>query len=255
MNKLVEAIHLRKEYIYRKNFFSPKVIAKALDYASLEILENEILGLVGGRGSGKTSMGELIAGLSAPDYGRIEFRGKDLCRMKEREIRGKIQIVFQDVAGHIDSRLTIGKTIEESIDCCKKIKKKLEPLGMMELFEMVELRPSLVTCSIDQLDEIDVKKVGIALAVLWRPQLIVLDEPVDGIDASIRGQVIDILQKIREIYGTSYLFISKDLNAAKKICDRIAIIHNGRIVEVGQAKTIMENPESEYVKQFVESIL
>ena len=126
---------------------------------------------------------------------------------------------------------------------------------MMELLEMVGLNPSIAYCHISRLDEMDVKKVGIALAALWRPDLIVLDEPTDRLDQSIKGQVIDTIQKIKELYGTSYLFISKDLNTAKKICDRIAIIHEGRIVEIGQVKAIMENPESEYAREFLDSIL
>ncbi len=258
MKMLLEAIHLRKEYIYRKNLLSPKIIAKALDYASLEIYENETLGLIGGHGSGKTTLGELVAGLAVPDYGRIEFRGKDIGRLKgkdKRGIHGKIQIVFQDVAQHVDSRLTIGEVIGESIISCKRIQKNHEPLEMMEVLEIVDLNPSIAYCYISRLDEMDVKKVGLALAALWRPELIVLDEPTDRLDASIRGQVIDTIQKIKELYGTSYLFISKDLNAAKKICDRIAIMHEGRIVEIGQAKAIMENPESEYAREFLESIL
>lgn len=258
MKTLLKAIHLRKEYVYRKNLFSPKIITKALDYASLEIFENETLGLIGGSGSGKTTLGQLIAGLELPDYGSIEFKGKDIGGLKgkeKKEIHGKIQIVFQNVADHIDSRLTIGEAIGESIIRCKRIKRDLEPLEMMEVLEIVGLNPSIAYCYINQLDEMDVKKVGIALTVLWQPELIVLDEPTDKLDASIRGQVIDVLQKIKELYGMSYLFISKDLNAAKKICDRIAIMHEGRIVEIGQAKSIIENPESEYAREFLDSIL
>jgi len=258
MKTLIDAICLKKEYIAGGGILNPVESIKAVDDVSFEIFENEALGLIGGRRSGKTALGEIVAGLSLPDCGLIKFRGEDMANMRgkrRRKLHGRVQIVFQEIAQHVDGRMRIGEIIEGSIANCKKIQNNPKPLGIIEVMNLAGLDVHAYDCRIDELDMLDVKRTGIALAALWRPDLIVLDEPAGKLDASVRGHLVNTLKKLRKEHGMSYLFLSRDLNSAKKICDRLAVIRDGRIVEIGQTEKIMENPESEYAREFLASIL
>ncbi|GEM_PF-1866068 len=258
MEKLIAAISLKKEYIAGGGVSNPVKSLKAVDDVSFEILDNEALGLIGGRGSGKTAVGEIVAGLSLPDSGQIKFRGEDIAMFrgkKRKKFHGRVQIVFQEIEDHVDKRLTIGEIIAESIANCNKIQNIPKPMEAFEAMNLAGLDLAAADCRIGELDMLDVKRTGIALAALWRPDLIVLDEPSGKVNASSRGQLVHTLKRIRKEQGTSYLFLSRDLNVAKKICDRLAIVCDGRIVEAGSSDKIIENPESEYAKEFLASIL
>ena len=258
MEKLIEATGLKKEHIAGGGILKPAKSIKAVDDASFEILDNEALGIIGGRGSGKTAIGEIVAGLSLPDSGQIKFRGEDVTTLrgkKRKKFHGRVQIVFQKIEEHVDRRLTIGEIITDSIANCKKIQNIPKPMEIVEAMDLAGLDLAAANCRLDELDMLDVKKTGIALAALWRPDLIVLDEPAGKVDASARGQLIHTLKRLRKEHGISFLFLSRDLNVAKKICDRLAIVCDGRIVETGSTDKIIENPESEYAREFLASIL
>jgi len=258
MKTIIEAINLKKEYIAGGGILDPALSIKAVDDASFKILENEALGIIGGRGSGKSSVGEIVAGLSLPDSGLIKFGGENVANMRgktRKKYHGRVQIVFQEIEQHIDTRLTIGQVIAKSIANCKKIQKTQKPLEIAETMNSAGLDMAVADCRIDQLDMLDVKKTGIALAALWKPDLIVLDEPFGKVDASVRRQLIHTLEKLRKEHGATYLFLSRDLNAAIKICDRLAVISDGKIVETGQTDKLIENPQSRYIREFLASIL
>lgn len=256
MIKLIEAVHLKKENLVPNGISNTTEAVKVLDDVSLEIFREETLGLIGERGSGKRAVGEIVAGLSLPDSGQIKFCGEDIAAMRgmmKRKLHGRVQIVFRDTADHLDRGIEIGKIIGKSIANCEKVQKDPKPLGMIEAMDLAGLDQTAADCRVGELETADVKRTGIALAALWRPDLIVLDEPFAHIDTCSRASMIRTLERIRDELGTAYLLLSRDLSLAKKICDRLAFIREGKIVETGRTGKIVENPETEYAREFLAS--
>lgn len=225
---------------------------RALCESSLEIERGEILGLVGESGSGKSTMANLIVRLISPDKGKIVFNGVEISSLPARafrKFRREIQMVFQDPYSSINPKKSIGYLLKE----CLKIHEK----GMRD--EEMERKVS------ESLDEVGLdssyakrypaslsggqrQRVAIALALIIRPKLIVLDEPVSALDVSVEAQILNLLLDLRKKHGLTYLFISHDLNVVSYIADRIAVMYLGSIVELGKTEDILGAMAHPYTK-------
>ena len=225
---------------------------RALCESSLEIERGEILGLVGESGSGKSTMANIIVRLISPDKGKIVFNGVEISSISARafrKFRREIQMVFQDPYSSINPKKSIGYLLKE----CLKIHEK----GMSD--EEMERKVS------ESLDEVGLdssyakrypaslsggqrQRVAIALALIIRPKLIVLDEPVSALDVSVEAQILNLLLDLRKKHGLTYLFISHDLNVVSYIADRIAVMYLGSIVELGKTEDILGAMAHPYTK-------
>jgi oligopeptide/dipeptide ABC transporter ATP-binding protein len=231
-----------------KRFAIPgsKSVVQAVNGVSLDIQRGETLGLVGESGSGKTTVGRCILGLLRPSEGSIRFQGKELTLGKQRnELRGRIQLVFQEPAECLDPRQRIGASIEEPLIALgvarsERRSRVLESAGLVGLSEdMMQLYPAELSAGQQQ-------RVGIARAMITRPELVVLDEPTSALDPTARAEIIELLQKIQAELGTSYLFISHDLSTVRFVSHRVAVMYLGMIVEQGAAADVFARPMHPY---------
>ncbi len=235
---------------------------KAVDHVSFSVMEGEVLGLVGESGSGKTTLGRCIMGLYRPDMGAITFRGHPLSGgARKRSIADKasgavspIQMIFQDPMASLDPRMTVGESVAEGlvIRGCRdrqEIRKKVA-----ETLELVGLQPTLAGRYPHEFSGGQRQRIGIARALVMEPQLLIADEAVSALDVSVQAQVINLLSDLRQQMNLSILFIAHDLAVVKYICDRVAVMHFGKIVELAQAEELFSHPLHPYTQSLLSAI-
>ncbi len=219
MDHLVEVTNLKKYFYQGSGPFKKKEAIKALDDVSFYIKRNEILGLVGESGCGKTTCGKLILRLINPTAGTICFDGQDITHFKQKqltEIRKKMMIIYQDPYGSLDPRMTIGAAIAEPMEVHKLTKTKDEKENkIIELMEKVGLTPDQINRYPHEFSGGQRQRIGIARALATNPSFIVADEPVSALDVSIQAQIINLLKDLQKDFGLTLLFITHDLSVIK----------------------------------------
>jgi peptide/nickel transport system ATP-binding protein/oligopeptide transport system ATP-binding protein len=255
---ILEVENLSKHFIIKKSVFAPKTVIRAVDNISFEIKEGEILGLIGESGSGKSTTGSLILKLLQSDRGKLFFNGiniTDIEEKKMRKIRKDIQIIFQHTHGTLDPKMTIGELVMEPLKIHNIVPFKERDYEVTRLLQMVGLSGSDKEKFPHQLSGGQRQRVGIARAIATRPKLIVCDEPVSALDVSVQGQILNLLLKLKDELNLTYLFISHDLKVIKHICNRIAVMYKGKIVEIGDKNQILNTPNHEYTRRLIEAML
>ncbi|MEM1584387.1 MAG: ABC transporter ATP-binding protein [Nitrososphaerota archaeon] len=247
---------IEKSFIERI-FSKEKTYVKAVDGVSFKVLRGEVLGLVGESGSGKTTTGLMVVGLTKPTYGRILFDGADIASLSSRELRQlrkKIQMVFQDPMASLNPRMKIGEAVEEPlrIHGIGSAKERREMVS--EALQKVGLSPSFMDRFPHELSGGQRQRVVIARAIILKPELIVADEPVAMVDVSVRAQILDLLLSLKKEYGLTYIFITHDLSAASYVCDRIAVMYLGKIVELANTDELFDNPMHPYTKALISAV-
>ena len=242
----------------KKYFPTKKGLLHAVDNVDMTIHRGETLGLVGESGCGKSTIGRLTLRLIEATEGEIIFEGKDIRKFSHDEMqaaRKKMQIVFQDPDASLDGRKSIFQSIAEPFIVQKVYdnKKQMEE-HVYELMRTVGLSEHLVNAYPHELDGGRRQRVGIARAIALNPSFMVLDEPVSALDVSIQAQVLNLLQKLQEQRVMTYLFISHDLSVVKHISDRIAVMYLGKIVELGDCRTIFANPLHPYTQALLSAV-
>jgi oligopeptide/dipeptide ABC transporter ATP-binding protein len=238
-----------------KSEMGQKKFVKAVDGVSFEIFEGETLGLVGESGCGKSTIGKLIVKLLKATDGKIFFRGKEITHLNNNEfrpLRKQIQMIFQDPYSSLDPRQQIGKVIEEPLivnnisgDTKKKVISLMADVGLRE--EFFSRYPHEFSGGQRQ-------RIGVARALALNPSIIVCDEPVSALDVSIQAQILNLMNSLQQKYNLTYLFISHDLRVVKHICNRIAVMYLGRLVELADKKEIFNNPMHPYTKGLLSAI-
>jgi len=257
--KLLEVHGLKVHFPIQPGPFSrPRAWVKAVDGVSFDLASGETLGLVGESGCGKTTLGRAIARLVEPTAGDIFVDGENLCRMTESDLRPrrrKLQMVFQDPHGSLDPRMPLSEIIGEALDIHrlahsadarrKRIEQLLLAVGLD--LEHVDRYPHEFSGGQRQ-------RVGIARALAVEPKLIVCDEPVSALDVSVQAQIINLLQELQEQSGIGYLFISHDLAVVEHISRRVMVMYLGKVVEIGEAKAVVQAPRHPYTQALISAI-
>jgi peptide/nickel transport system ATP-binding protein len=221
---------------------------RAVDRVSLVLEKGETLGLVGESGSGKTTIAKAMMGLIAPTAGRIRFEGRDLATFSRRDwigFRSKVQFMFQDPVSALSPRLTVRSLLTEPLKIHGRDPKDgARRVGA--LMQAVGLTDDLLAKYPHQISGGQARRVGIARALVLDPALVMADEPTAGLDVSVQGDLLNLLADLRGRYGLTYLMISHNLNVIRKVCDRVAVLYLGQVVEIGLTRSVFHTPGHPY---------
>ncbi|NKB63897.1 MAG: ATP-binding cassette domain-containing protein [Gammaproteobacteria bacterium] len=243
----------------RTGVFQGHDTVRAVDGVSFEIKDGEVLGLVGESGCGKTTIGRSITKLDTPTGGEILFDGRDVTHLSAsrfRPLRRDIQMIFQDPFASLNPRLTIEKTLIEPLYIHKLVNSRAEARrNAVAMLEKVGLDSTVMDRHPHEFSGGQRQRISIARVMIIAPRLIVADEVVSALDVSIQARVLNLIKKLQREAGISMLFISHDLGVVRHISDRIAVMYQGKIVEMGQKQQIFENPQHQYTKRLLASIL
>ncbi|MEB3830628.1 ABC transporter ATP-binding protein [Phormidium sp. CCY1219] len=260
---LLQVRQLQQHYTLECNFIERLLskqsqTIKAVDGVSLEIYPGEILGLVGESGCGKSTLSRTILQLVEPTGGTVEFLGQDLTKLSPRSVRQQrrhMQMVFQDPLACLNPMMTIGQSIADPLlihhlasadKAQQEVFYMLDRVGLTPVEEFYHRFPSELSGGQQQ-------RVAIARALITRPQLVICDEPVSMLDASVQSQVLQLMLELKREFELTYLFITHDLWVARFFCDRIAVMNSGQIVEIGNTREIFTNPQHPYTKTLLDA--
>ncbi|MBE9258173.1 ABC transporter ATP-binding protein [Dolichospermum sp. LEGE 00246] len=258
VNPILKITELKQHYTIEPNFIErifkeEGQTIKAVDGINLELYAGEILGLVGESGCGKSTLSRTILQLISPTSGKVEFLGQELTRLSRQEIRSsrrQIQMIFQDPHACLNPAMTVGQSIADPLlihNLANSEKAKEQVLWMLEKVGLTPAELYYHRYPAD-LSGGQQQRVAIARALITRPKLIICDEPVSMLDASVQTQVLDLMLQLKAEFDLTYLFITHDLWLARFLCDRIAVMNGGKIVELGQTKQIFAHPQHPYTQ-------
>lgn len=242
-----------------KIFYTGRQSMQAVSPINLVIQEGEILGLVGESGSGKSTLGKMIIGLEYPTKGRISYNGKQLWSRKKylRTRPGEIQTVFQDPQSSLDPRMRIKEIILEPLFGLhlKERKEKSSNERLHELIKRVGLKEEHLDRYPHEFSGGQRQRIAIARALITDPTFIVLDEPTSALDVSVQAQVLNLLKELQKERNLTYLFISHNMSVIRYMCERVAVMYKGELVEVGSTEDIFNSPQHEYTQKLLSSVL
>ena len=249
---LLEVKNLKKYF----NVYSG--VLHAVDDISFTLEEGRTLGIVGESGCGKTTTGRAILRLIEPTSGEILFNGVDMMKLNKRELRHmrrQMQLIFQDPFSSLNPRKTVSETIEEPIRLANLIPDKDERfMRVVELMEIVGLAERLVNTYPHELDGGRRQRIGIARALAMDPKFIICDEPVSALDVSIQAQILNLMKKIQNETGLTYIFITHNLSVVNHFSDDIMVMYLGRMIEKAPAEELFTNPLHPYTKALLSAV-
>ncbi len=249
---------LEQNFVERLLFKAQEQSIKAVDCVSLELYRGEILGLVGESGCGKSTLSRTILQLIRPTAGKVELQGIDLTTLSPQSLRRQrrqMQMVFQDPHACLNPSMTVGQNIADPLfihqlatrtEAREQVMKMLERVGLTPSAEYYQRYPADLSGGQQQ-------RVAIARALITHPKLLICDEPVSMLDASVQTQVLELMLELKREFDLTYLFITHDLWVARFLCDRIAVMHAGRIVELGPTQEIFTNPQHPYTQTLLQA--
>lgn len=257
---LVQVRDLKMFFPVTEGAIIPRVVAhvKAVNGINFDIKRGETLGLVGESGCGKTTTGRCMLQLEKATAGSIYFDGQDLTKLSKKEmrpLRQRIQVIFQDPYSSLNPRMKIGEIISEPM-----MVHKTEPDAaardkrVRELLAVCGLNPKFADRYPHEMSGGQRQRIGIARALAVRPEFIICDEAVSALDVSIQAQVINLLEDLRDEFDLTYLFISHDLSVVRHLCQRVAVMYLGNIVELAETDELFDNPLHPYTKALLEAV-
>jgi oligopeptide transport system ATP-binding protein len=256
---LLEVTDLVKHFPIKKGLLIDREVdqVRAVDGVSFSVSRGQTLGLVGESGSGKSTVCRAMLQLLKPTSGSVRFEGEEiagLSRRRLRPLRREMQMIFQDPYASLNPRKRVGQIVGDPL--------KLEGVAsggklrtqVQELLERVGLSPEHYDRYPHEFSGGQRQRIGIARAITLKPKLVVADEPVSALDVSIQAQIINLLDDLQDELGLTYVFVAHDIGVVRHISDRIAVMHNGKIVETGTADQVCEQPRHEYTKQLLAAV-
>ncbi|HEY6874985.1 MAG TPA: oligopeptide/dipeptide ABC transporter ATP-binding protein [Candidatus Dormibacteraeota bacterium] len=248
---LVEIRDVVKEFPVTRGAVIPRRVGtvKAVSNVSLAVMRNETFGLVGESGCGKTTLGRLVVALEKPDSGQVLFEGADLAGLGRGELRAKrrsMQLMFQDPYSSLDPRMRVGDILAEPLVIHRIGTSQEKRDRVSALLAEVGLSPRAVERYPHEFSGGQRQRIGLARALALNPTLIVADEPVSALDVSIRSQILNLMNRLQEKHGLTYIVISHDLGVIRYVSDRIGVMYLGKLVEVGPAAAVYNHPAHPY---------
>ncbi|HWJ74833.1 MAG TPA: ATP-binding cassette domain-containing protein [Kaistia sp.] len=241
----------------RKSFTANRRTVHALNGVSLTLGQSETLGIVGESGSGKSTLGRIAVGLDTPSAGELHIEGERVDTLSSPERREKLrqcQMIFQDPYSSLNPRLTVGRQIGEGLFARGESDWRAIRLTVADLLDRVGLKREFASRYPHEFSGGQRQRIAIARALAPNPQIVVADEPVSALDVTIQAQILDLLADLKKDGNLSYLFISHDMAVVARLCDRIAVMHRGRLVECGPARAVIENPQHPYTRSLLDAV-
>jgi oligopeptide transport system ATP-binding protein len=254
---LLQVRNLTKEFTRKSGIFSKGTAVRAVDSVTFDIIEGETFGLVGESGSGKTTTGRCLLRLIEPTSGDIRIKDLDVRALSGgdlRRARRHFQIVFQDPYSSLNPRMRVGATVEEPLIIHRLGSREARQARVRELFELVGLSASDLAKYPHQFSGGQRQRIGMARALALEPSLVVADEPVSALDVSVQAQVVNLLLDLQQRLGLTYVFIAHDLRLVRQICDRVAVMYRGRLVELAPAEALFTSAVHPYTKALLSAI-
>ena len=258
-NETILEVRNLKKYFFsgkKRRGREPRAV-KALDGVSFSMEYGETLGVVGESGCGKSTLGRTILRLHEPTEGQVVYRGKNLAeygREEMRQMRRELQIIFQDPYSSLNPRMTVRELICAPLDVFAMGSKEEKEARVIEIMDKVGLPLEFMNRYPHEFSGGQRQRIGIARALIMEPEFVVADEPISALDVSIRAQVLNLLNHLKQTRGLTYLFIAHDLSVVRFISDRIAVIHKGRIVELAEAEELFLHPFHPYTKALLSAV-
>ena len=250
MNTILEVKHLKK-------YFETKAgLLHAVDDVSFSVEKGETLGVVGESGCGKSTLGRTIQHLLDATDGAILFKGRDVTHLSKRETRDfmkEVQMIFQDPYSSLNPRMTVKQIIMEPL-LIDGMKKKEAEAKVREMMETVGLDTRFENAYPNELDGGRRQRIGIARALILKPDFIICDEPVSALDVSIQAQILNLMQDLQEQLGLTYIFVTHDLSVVKHISNKIAVMYLGNLVEYSETEDLFANPAHPYTRALLASV-
>lgn len=250
MNTILEVKHLKK-------YFETKAgLLHAVDDVSFSVEKGETLGVVGESGCGKSTLGRTIQHLLDATDGAILFKGRDVTHLSKRETRDfmkEVQMIFQDPYSSLNPRMTVKQIIMEPL-LIDGMKKKEAEAKVWEMMETVGLDTRFENAYPNELDGGRRQRIGIARALILKPDFIICDEPVSALDVSIQAQILNLMQDLQEQLGLTYIFVTHDLSVVKHISNKIAVMYLGNLVEYSETEDLFANPAHPYTRALLASV-
>ena len=255
---LLEINHLKKYFPVRGGLLNRRVADfRAVVDVSFALPEGKTLGLVGESGSGKTTIGKCILRLLEPTAGQILYAGQDITHIRARDLRrlrSEMQMIYQAPAASLNGRMTVGQIIGEPLWIHERLRGNPARDRVLELMRVVGLKEEHYYRYPHEFSGGQQQRIGIARALAVQPRLVVLDEPTSALDVSVQAQILNLLQDLQDQFRLTYLFISHDLGVVRYMCDEVALLYLGKIVEVARTEVIFEEPKHPYTQALISAI-